>query len=722
MDEATTPAVTAAPPSPRDAFRRLRRGLKYLSRRQLKNVARAFQVSDEAHRGQTRKSGEAYIHHPLEVAEILAGMTMDDETIIAALLHDTVEDTPLTRADVEGEFGPTVAALVDGVTKLDSVHFSTRLEAAAESFRKMLMAMSRDIRVILIKLADRLHNMRTLGAMAGEKRRRIARETLEVYAPIAHRLGMESVRRELQDLGFKSLHPMRYRVISDHVHMAEGRNQEKLATMTKALRARLDDSSIKCEVHGRVKSPHSVYWKMKARGGNFRDIFDLLGFRIVVERVSECYRVLGIVHNLYKPRSGTFKDYIAIPKSNGYQSLHTVLFGPFGDPLEIQIRTRAMDTVAERGIAAHWSYKTHGDDRAATTGRARQWLLQVLDMQRQAGDSVEFLEHVKVDLFPDELYVFTPRGEIKELPRNATVLDFAYAVHTDVGDHAVHGWVDKDVRPLHHRIESGQTIRVITAPSAKPRPSWLEFVVTSKARTAIRHHLKQLAHEDAIQVGHRILDKALAAQGVSLDDIGDKRLDAYLESAKLERLEDLLADIALGNRMPRMVARRLMDNLSGEQAVTDAPNEAESALQLTGSEGNVVNYGNCCHPIPGDRIMGYLSAGKGIVVHRISCPNVKEFRKFPDRVIGVAWDPHEEGLFSVSLRIDSENKPGALATVASAISETETNIENVANHERDGEVSQLLFTISVVGRKHLARVMRRIKMCPAVIAVHRERH
>ena len=675
----------------------------------------AFLTSEKAHRGQTRKSGEAYIHHPVAVAKVLAGMSMDVDTIIAALLHDTVEDTPLTQTDIVGEFGETVGALVDGVTKLEKVRFPSRQEAAAESFRKMLLAMARDIRVILIKLADRLHNMRTLGAMAPESRRRIARETLEVYAPIAHRLGMDSIRRELRNLAFKALHPMRYRVIHDLARAAEGRNQERLTTIRNALKSHLDSAGLRCVIEGRTKSPYSIYVKMKQKSGTFRDILDILGFRIVVGDVSECYRALGVVHNLYKPRSGRFKDYIAIPKSNGYQSLHTVLFGPFGDPIEIQIRTRDMDVVAEDGIAAHWTYKSD-EDHSVTARRARDWLMRVLDMQRQAGDSVEFLEHVKVDLFPDEIYVFTPRGEIKELPRNSTVLDFAYAVHTHVGNHAVHAWVDTELRPLHHPIHSGENIKIITTPSAEPRPSWLEFVVTSRARTAIRHYLKNLGHEEAVQVGHRLLDRALAGLGHSLEAIPEKRLEEYLDNAKLQRLEDLLADVALGNRMPGMVARQLVE----EESESDGGEIEADALMLTGARGNVVSYGNCCGPIPGDVITGYLSAGKGLVVHRRSCRNVKEFRKFPDRMIDVTWDPEEKGLFSVGIRVDVQNRPGALATVASEISEIDTNIEHVENRERDGVTSQLFFTLAVSGRKHLARVMRRVRRLPVVISVHRQ--
>ncbi len=716
MDKAITAPATPAPDLVK-AFRGLRRALKYLPRRQIKKIRQAFQFGAEAHRGQTRKSGEAFIHHPLAVAGILADMNLDTETIIAALLHDTIEDTLLTKEEVDERFGETVGKLVDGVTKLDRVQFGSARRAAAESFRKMLLAMSDDIRVILIKLADRLHNMRTLTAMRPVARRRIARETLDVYAPIAHRLGMDGVKRELQELGFKHLHPMRYRVLAKQVRLAEGRSQEKLNTIQTALKTRLDAAGIRCRIEGRVKTPYSIYSKMKSKTGSFRDTMDILGFRIVVDKVTNCYQALGVVHNLYKPRSGRFKDYIAIPKSNGYQALHTVLFGPFKDPIEIQIRTAEMDAVAESGIAAHWAYKSE-DGHSPTAARARAWLLRLLDMQRQAGDPIEFLEHVKVDLFPDEVYVFTPHGDIKELPRNATVLDFAYAVHTGVGNHAVHAWVDKTLCPLHHRLSSGETVKIITAPSAQPRPSWLEFVVTSKARTAVRHFLKNLAHEEAIEVGHRILDKALAALGYSLDTVGEERLEEYLRNAKLKRLEELLADVALGNRMPRMVARQLIEGIRIQP--DERRKVQEEALLLSGAEGHVVSYGNCCRPIPGDRIVGYLSAGKGIVVHRKRCRNVKEFRKAPDRLIDVAWDPEETGLFAVGLRVAVKNRPGGLATVATAISEADTNIEHVIIREQDGESSCLLFTIAVRGRHHLARVMRGVRRSPVVISVHRD--
>jgi guanosine-3',5'-bis(diphosphate) 3'-pyrophosphohydrolase len=700
-----------------DEVRKLEKVLRgYLEPDQVEAVHRAYLASEKAHRGQTRKSGEAYIFHPVATAQILAEMAMDQQTIAAALLHDTIEDTPLTKEQVLEQFGAPVAALVDGVTKLEKVRFSSAKEAAAESFRKMLLAMAQDIRVILIKLADRLHNMRTLDAMRPDKRRRIARETLEVYAPIAQRLGMDQVKRELQDLGFRALHPLRYRVIRDQVRKAKGRNEEKLKTIETALKTHLKAAGIACTIEFRAKSPFSIYRKMKNKTIAFEDILDLLGFRIVVNSVSRCYQTLGVVHNLYKPRSGKFKDYIAIPKANGYQSLHTILFGPFGDPIEIQIRTPEMDTVSERGIAAHWTYKLDGESGGQTATRAREWLLGVLDMQKQAGDSIEFLEHVKLDLFPDEIYVFTPTGDIRELPRNSTVLDFAYSVHTDVGNHAVHAWVDKKLVPLRYRISSGETVQIITTPSAEPRPSWLEFVATSRARTAIRHYLKNLTHEDAVQMGHLMLDRALASRGFSLDNLGEDRLQEFLASVKLKRLEDLLRDVALGNRMPNLVARQLCDQHQDQPEETQI---AEEALQLTGAEGRLVSYGNCCHPIPGDPVMGFLSAGKGLVIHRTSCRNLKELRKSRDRWIDVDWNPTDPSLFSVALKVDVLNRPGVLATAASAISETDTNIEHVVHQERDGETSVLMFTLSVQGRKHLARVMRRLRRTGLVIGVHR---
>ncbi|MEM9303976.1 MAG: bifunctional (p)ppGpp synthetase/guanosine-3',5'-bis(diphosphate) 3'-pyrophosphohydrolase [Pseudomonadota bacterium] len=693
----------------------------YLRPEEVEQVHQAFIVGARAHDGQVRRSGEPYIFHPVAVARILADMAMDSQTIIAALLHDTIEDTELTHEAVAEEFGSVVGDIVEGVTKLDKMQFSNQQEAAAESFRKMILAMARDIRVILIKLADRLHNMRTIGFMRPDKQKRIARETLDIYAAIAQRLGIDAFKRELQELSFSALHPMRYRVIKSHASAAMGRNEERFSTIEAALRTRLDAARIDCSIEGRVKSPYSIYDKMKRKGAGVRDVLDLIGFRIVVDTVQECYLALGVVHNLYKPRTSRFKDYIAIPKNNGYQSLHTVLVGPFGDSIEIQIRTREMDTVAERGIAAHWVYKlAENRDSGRAGARAREWLFGVLDMQQKAGSSMDFLEHVKVDLFPDEVYVFTPDGEIRSMPKHATVLDFAYAVHTDVGNRAVRAWIDKTrLVPLRYRPKSGETIKVITSQSSNPRPNWLEFVVTARARTAIRHYLKNLGHEEAVRIGHLMLDGALADLGTSLDTIGESRVDEYLEGIKLKRLEELLADVALGNRMPRVVAQQLLEGSGGDHPDT-LPVSRESLL-LTGEEDHVVTYGVCCHPVAGDAITGYLSAGKGLVVHRKVCRNLKELRKHPERLIDVAWQSGRSGtLFPVPLKVDVHNRPGVLAKVASTISGMDTNIENVQNRERDGETSELYFVINVRDRKHLARVIRRLRRTKDVIAVHRD--
>jgi guanosine-3',5'-bis(diphosphate) 3'-pyrophosphohydrolase len=688
----------------------------YLPPEQVARVRRAYEVGAEAHEGQTRKSGEPYITHPVAVAGILAELGMDAETIIAAILHDTLEDTQLTSEQITTEFGANVTELVDGVTKLDKVRFRSRQEAAAESFRKMLLAMARDLRVILIKLADRLHNMRTLGAMDADSRRRIARETLDIYAPIAQRLGMNRFKSELQDLGFRTLYPDRHRVIAARIRSVLGNRREAMSRIEHALDARLGGESIPHRVISRIKSPYSIYSKMKSEHKSFAQMMDVYGFRVVVDSVAHCYQSLGAVHALYKPLEGRFKDFIAIPKANGYQSLHTVLFGPFGAPIEIQIRTEEMDAVAERGVAAHWVYKTDSPANSAQS-RAREWVSGLVDRETQTPSSLEFIENVKVDLFPDDVYLFTPMGEILSLPRNSTALDFAYFVHTDVGNHAVAARVDKKLVPLRTRLSSGQTVEIITAPSASPSPQWLEWVVSGRARTAIRQHLKHLQHEDAVDFGHRMLDRALDAVDSSLEAIPHQVLDRYLADNKFKRLEELLADVALGNRMPDAVARALLSQQNATPRRRRAPSEEK--ILITGTERGVLTFGNCCHPVPGDEIMGYLSAGKGIVVHRIECPNVPELLKNPERIVDIAWDVGVRGDYKVELRIEVANKPGVLAQVAAAIADAGSNIENVEYKERDGVSAILLFTIEVRNRKHLADVMRRVRRLSVVNAVRR---
>ncbi len=689
----------------------------YLAPEQVERVRRAYRVGAAAHHGQTRKSGEPYITHPLAVAGLLAEMGMDVETLCAAILHDALEDTPLQRSVIEAEFGEPVAELVDGVTKLDKLHFRDRQEAAAESFRKMLLAMARDLRVILIKLADRLHNMRTLDAMATESRRRIARETLDIYAPIAQRLGMNKIKAELQDLGFKALYPIRHAVLAKRIAAQPVLRREAMAKIEAALAQKLAQEGLPNRLVGRVKSPFSIYIKMKSEQKSLDQVMDVFGFRVVVPTVMECYHALGAVHSLYKPLDARFRDFIAIPKANGYQSLHTVLFSPFGSPIEVQIRTEDMDLVAERGIAAHWVYKNTGSSPSSAQSRAHAWLTNLLESQQFAGSSLEFLENVKVDLFPDEVYLFSPKGDILALPRNATALDFAYAVHTDVGDHAVAARVDKKLVPLRSKLVSGQTVEIITAASASPNPSWLEFVVSSKARTSIRHYLKHLQHEDAVELGHRMLDRALEALDSSLDRVPAKTLEQYLAENRLRRLEDLLAEVALGNRMPQQVAQALTQAQGG--SVSNKPGPMSEKILISGAERGVLSFANCCHPIPGDEIMGFLSSGKGVVVHRLECPNVAEYRKSPERCVPIAWDRSVQGDYRAALRVEVENKPGVLAQVAAAIAEAESNIDNVEYRERDLRLSVMDFNIEVKHRKHLADVIRRVRRLGVVNGVQR---
>ena len=716
---ADTPVATVRATLPQ-YVRALQDQLGYLAAPQIQRVLRAFEVGAEAHAGQTRKSGEPYITHPVAVAGVLAELGMDAETIIAAILHDTLEDTALSRSALAGEFGEAVAELVDGVTKLDKMRFGSRQEADAESFRKMLLAMARDLRVILIKLADRLHNMRTLGAKDASSRRRIARETLEIYAPIAQRLGMNAIKAELQDLGFRALHPDRYRVISERIRAALGNRREAMGKIESALSQRLGAEHLPARVVGRIKSAWSIYSKMRHEHKSFAQLMDVYGFRVVVDNALDCYKALGVVHGLYKPVDRRFKDFIAIPKANGYQSLHTVLLGPFGAPIEVQIRTAEMDSVAERGVAAHWAYKTDSGPANSAQARAREWLSSLADSQVNTASSAEFIENVKIDLFPDEVYLFTPRGDILALPRNATALDFAYAVHTDVGDHAVAARVDKKLLPLRTRLESGQLVEIITAPSAVPNPAWLESVVTGKARTAIRQYLKHLQHEDAVDFGHRMLDRALDARGSSLDAIPAAVLDRFLHEARLKRLEELLAEVALGNRMPDVVARQLLALRDGRSDdATPGAGIAREKIRITGAERGVLSFANCCHPLPGDAIIGHVSPGKGIVVHREECPNVAELRKSPERCVDIEWDRDVQGDYRAELRIEVINRPGVLATIAAAIAAADSNIDNVEYVERDLAAAALLFAIEVKNRKHLADVIRRVRRTGVVSGVYR---
>jgi len=686
----------------------------YLGADQVNLVRRAYFYAEQAHDGQRRRSGEAYVTHPLAVANILADMHMDHQSLMAAMLHDVIEDTGIAKEALTAQFGETVAELVDGVSKLTQMKFETKAEAQAENFQKMAMAMARDIRVILVKLADRLHNMRTLEVLAGEKRRRIAKETLEIYAPIANRLGMHAMRVEFEDLGFKAMHPMRSERIRAAVRRARGNRNEIVEKIEQSLIHCLEREGLHGEVVGREKHLFSIYKKMRGKRKAFNEIMDVYAFRIVVDKVDTCYRVLGAVHSLYKPLPGRFKDYIAIPKANGYQSLHTTLFGMHGVPIEIQIRTREMEEMANNGIAAHWLYKSNGDEPPkGTHARARQWVKGVLELQERAGNSLEFIESVKIDLFPDEVYVFTPKGSIMELPKGSTAVDFAYAVHTDVGNTCIACRVNRRLAPLSQALESGSTVEIVTAPGARPNPAWLNFVVTGKARTHIRHALKLQRRSESINLGERLLNKALTGFETSLESIPQERIKAVLNEYQMEVIEDLLEDIGLGNRMAYVIARRLLSS-DGAQAPS-----AEGPLAIRGTEGLVLNYAKCCTPIPGDPIVGHLSAGKGMVVHLDTCRNIAEVRHNPDKCIQLSWSKDVTGEFNVELRVELEHQRGLIALLAGSVNAADGNIEKIGMDERDGRISVVQLVVSVHDRVHLARVIKKLRAIKGVMRITR---
>ncbi|MCI0401826.1 MAG: bifunctional GTP diphosphokinase/guanosine-3',5'-bis pyrophosphate 3'-pyrophosphohydrolase [Gammaproteobacteria bacterium] len=681
----------------------------YLEPDQVKKVRRAYLFGAKAHAGQRRLSGEPYIQHPLAVARILAGMHMDHQTLVAAILHDVIEDTATVKEKIGRQFGKGVAELVDGVSKLKQIEFDSYAEAQAHNFRKMLMAVAADIRVILVKLADRLHNMRTLGALPPKKRRLVARETLEIYAPIAQRLGMNSIRLELEELGFAALYPTRYRVLSEEVRKARGHRKEIVDNIKNALKRRLRQERLPAQVIGREKHLYGIYKKMQNKGLSFAEVFDVYAFRIIVDTVDTCYRVLGAVHNLYKPVPGKFKDYIAIPKANGYQSLHTVLFGPYGVSIEVQIRTKEMDDVGEAGIAAHWLYKSGDGDKTTAHIRAREWLRGILEMQKTAGNPEEFLENVKVDLFPDEVYVFTPKGDIIELPRGATAVDLAYTIHTGVGNTCVGARINRRLAPLSTPLSTGQTVEIITAPGARPNPAWLNFVVTAKARSTIRHYLKNLQRDEAIALGKRMLNLELKNFSVSFDEINPKQLETALEEFKLKDINELLEDVGLGKRMAPLVARHLVPSPRAQWKLPwKRTSRSTRALYIKGTEGMVVSFPKCCYPIPGDPILGFVSAGRGIVVHHQSCKNVAEYRKQPEKWVNVEWENRLDRDFPAAIRMNVTNQRGVLATVATAIADEGANIENVEMKDRDDRYVTLSFVIAVRDRQHLARVMHRI--------------
>jgi len=716
MDYATALLAKLPGASKRDyGLRRLVDTLEsYLSSSQIKSIMNAYEFGAEAHKGQTRQSGEPYISHPVAVAQELADMRLDPQAIAAAILHDVVEDTPASIADIEDQFGPDVASLVDGVSKLDQIEFRSRAEAQAESFRKMMLAMIEDIRVILVKLADRLHNMQTLDAMPADKRTRIARETLDIYAPIANRLGINRFKVELEDLGFRYLYPFRYRVLNNALRRAKGSQRQIVKRISEEIRAALEAEGLTADVVGREKHLYSIYKKMAEKKRTLSDVVDVYGFRIIVDDVTACYQVLGLVHSLYKPMPERFKDYIAIPRINGYQSLHTTLFGPKGLPLEVQIRTHEMNRVAESGVASHWQYKADDKSDASPQRRARDWLSNLAELQR-SGTSEEFLESVKVDLFPDKIYVFTPTGDIMPLPKGSTTVDFAYAVHTDIGNRCVEAKVDRTLVPLRTQLQNSQTVEIVTRRGAKPNPNWLTFVRTAKARTAIRHYMKTMRSSESVDLGKRLLDQSLKDLRSSLRKVGKVRMRAVIEELKLDDTMVLFEQIGLGERLAPLTARFLLGvNEDGETE------SSRASLVIAGTEGMVISYARCCYPIPGDDVMGYLSSGRGIVIHRNNCGNLAIFRKQPEKWISVSWEEDIDLEFSSQITIETLNKPGALAEVATTIADSGSNIEQVSVLGRHDDCSVLSFLLQMRDRQHLAQVMRKVRKMPNVIRVARD--
>ncbi len=686
----------------------------YLPPEQVELIREAYEFGAVAHEGQKRRSGEPYISHPVAVADLLADLHMDGQTIIAAILHDVIEDTPTAKDEIAEKFGNEVAEIVDGVSKLDQVQFKSHVEAQAESFRKMLLAMVRDIRVIMVKLADRTHNMRTMGSMPPAKRRAVARETLDIYAPIANRLGIYNIKNELEDLGLKTLYPNRYRVIEKAVKRARGNQKQFVGKIKEAIEAALLKTEIKARIEGREKHPFSIYQKMRRKKTSLGEIVDVFGFRIIVENVDTCYRCLGLVHGLYRPMPGRFKDYIAIPRVNGYQSLHTTLFGPNGMPIEVQIRTEAMQQIAESGVAAHWQYKSgESNDSRAGHDRARDWLQHLVDMH--GGNSEEFLESVKVDLFPDKVYVFTPKGDIRRLPRGATAVDFAYAVHTDIGNRCVAAKIDRRLVPLRTPLRNGQTVEIITAKGATPNPAWNNFVVSAKARAAVRHYLKSLRHGEAAELGKRMLSQALTELSLSLKELPEQQLNDLAVELQLQDAEELFEKIGMGERLAPLVARRLLP----QDAIASEVLKDTGPLAISGTEGLSVGYARCCFPIPNDPIMAYVTAGHGIVIHREICGNLKSYRKQPDKWLPVSWQPAPGRLFSTEIHVQVHSRIGVLAAVASEISATETSIEKVSIVERDGGVSTEIFELLVANRHQLAQVIKRLRKMPDVVKVSR---
>lgn len=684
---------------------------QYLPKKEVDYVRAAFILARDAHEGQTRSSGDPYITHPVAVSAILADMKLDHETLMAALLHDVIEDTEYSKEDLTIAFGETVAELVEGVSKLDKLKFGSKQEAQAENFRKMLMAMVKDIRVILIKLSDRTHNMRTLGSLRPEKRRRIALETLEIYAPLAHRLGIHDIKNELEDLGFQAMYPMRHRALKSAVNQARGNRKEIIERTQLDLINKLVEFKIDGRVLGREKHLYSIYRKMRTKELSFIEVMDIYGFRIVVDTLDNCYRVLGAMHGMYKPIENRFKDYIAIPRSNGYQSLHTSLKGSHGIPVEVQIRTEEMDHLADKGIAAHWIYKENGEKSNSSQMRANQWMQSLIELQQRASTSVEFIETVKTDLFPDEIYVFSPKGKIVELPTGATAVDFAYAVHSDIGNTCVGARVDHRNYPLNSPLENGQSVEIITSPRAKPNANWLNFVVSARARSNIRHFLKRQHTNDATNMGNRLLRHALGT--IKLDDIPKHEIERVVEETKYDSFEELLASIGMGNEISTLIARRMVgDN-------TEIPDK-KSTVAIHGTEGLMVHFSRCCHPIPDDEIVAILSPGRGVVIHQTGCTNIRKLSKEePQRVLPMFWDENAQGDLRASVRVEAVSQQGTLASLTAAIASCDSSIVNLQTHDRDDNNLVADIELTTRNRIHFATIMRKIRALPEIVKVSR---
>ena len=697
----------------------------YLTPADIEQVWAAYRYAAFAHAGQVRHSGEPYITHPVAVACILAKLHLDVPTLLAALLHDVVEDTGVATAEISEQFGKQVANLVDGLTKLDKIELQTAAQAQAENFRKMLLAMSQDVRVILVKLADRLHNMQTLEAMKPEKQKRIAHETLDIYAPIANRLGLNPIYQELEDLSFKYLYPNRYKVIAKAIKVARGNRKEVIGKILDSIKSQLSEANVEAKVDGREKHLYSIYRKMMGKTIKLSQVNDIYGFRVLVKDAPTCYLTLGSLHALYKPIPGKFKDYIAISKANGYQSLHTTLFGPFGTPIEVQIRSSEMHHIAEAGVAAHWLYKTTDAHLTKLQQQTHQWLQRLVEIQTESDDSSEFLEHFKVDLFPDEVYVFTPQGKILALPKGATAVDFAYAVHTDVGNSCVAVKINHELAPLRSEMRNGDHIEIITASVAKPNPTWLNYVMTGKARSHIRHYLKSMQVTESAHMGERMLNIALRALHVEPADITDKQWQKVMRDYAAKDKSDILAEIGLGKRISLMVAHQLVagmaaDNADNPDAIKIKANKQLDTITIRGSEGMAVQFAQCCRPIPGDPILGFINKDKGLVIHTHDCPSVRKFKLDPDKWLDVDWDTDNKRLFKASLRLVVANERGMLAKIAAGIAEADSNIDNVSVEDADGsKYSNVNFTVQVRNRVHLADLMRNLRKIPDVVRINR---